>query len=121
MLEVSDGKIVKVVTEQPKSMSDDNWHLLSKLQFGIVVFANPSNPLAKTMPEQMANGDLERDWYFICWNFDILKNIDHNYLRHSKSEWPPLTSGRLAQGVRDIVGNDALDFIPYQQLPKNKK
>ena len=29
--------------------------------------------------------------------------------------------GRLAQGVRDIVGNDVIDFISYQDVPNNKK
>jgi hypothetical protein len=29
--------------------------------------------------------------------------------------------GRLAQGVRDIKGNDALDFVHLSTIPKNKK
>ena len=29
--------------------------------------------------------------------------------------------GRLTQGVRDIVGNDAMDFIPCHEVPKTKR
>jgi len=83
--EINDGKVLKLVTEQPKAMSDANWELLSTMKFGIVVFASPDDPLAKTMPEQMADGDLDGDWYFVCWNLEILQSIDHNRLIHSKS------------------------------------
>ena len=82
--EANNGKIVKLVTEQPKGMSNKNWKLLSTMKFGIVIFGSPGDPSAKTMPEQMANGDLDGDWYFICWNVNILQNIDHEYLINSK-------------------------------------
>lgn len=29
--------------------------------------------------------------------------------------------GRLAQGIRDIKGTDCITFIPYEQIPKDKK
>ena len=53
------------MTEQPEGMSNNNWKLLSTMKFGIVIFGSPGDPSAKTMPEQMANGDLDGDWYFI--------------------------------------------------------
>ena len=29
--------------------------------------------------------------------------------------------GRLTKGVRNVAGNDAMDFIPLKQVPLNKK
>ena len=32
-----------------------------------------------------------------------------------------LKTGRLTQRIHFIIGNDAIDFIPYSQVSKNKK
>jgi len=38
--------------------------------------------------------------------------------------WPQAVSneiGRLSRGIRDVVGNNAMEFIPRELIPKNKK
>ena len=67
--EANDVIMIKVVTEWSKRMSSDNWHLLSTMKFDIGVNTSPNDPLAKAMPKEVANGDLDKDWYFICWIF----------------------------------------------------
>jgi hypothetical protein len=45
-------------------------------------------------------------------------------LRQNPEIWNKALSneiGRLAQGVRDVKGNDALDFVHLSTIPKNKK
>ena len=45
-------------------------------------------------------------------------------LKGAPKIWRPALSneiGRLAQGIRDIAGNDALDFVHKSSIPRNKK
>ena len=43
-------------------------------------------------------------------------------LRNNPTTWQPALSnelGRLSQGIKSIIGNDTLEFIPYSQVPKD--
>ena len=49
--EINDAQVLKTVPNQPPAMSDEDWELMSTMKFGIIVFASPDDPLAKSMPE----------------------------------------------------------------------
>ena len=45
-------------------------------------------------------------------------------LESDPRKWNPALSneiGRLSQGIRNIKGNDAVEFIPISEVPSNKK
>lgn len=45
-------------------------------------------------------------------------------LEQDPTKWQPSVSnelGRMVQGVRDVKGNDVMDFIPKSEVPSNKK
>ena len=45
-------------------------------------------------------------------------------LRENQERWGPSLSnelGRLAQGIRDVKGNNALTFVEKHEVPRNKK
>lgn len=93
--EIYDGKIIRIITEQPANMLDEDWELLVTMQFGVVVFASPADINAENMPEQIAQGDLDGDWYFVCWNLEILVSIDRNLLIQSRPIDDEIGSTRL--------------------------
>ena len=70
----TDGKMLKVVTKKPEAMSDEDFEFLQSLSFGTIIFAFPNDGM-KAIPELIANGDLDGDRYFVCWNKEILEHI----------------------------------------------
>ena len=71
---VSDARMLPMVTNKPASMIQRDWKWLNTLPFGAIIFANP-NKGKEPLPAQIANGDLDGDRYFLCWNEDILKQV----------------------------------------------
>lgn len=55
-------------------MPVDHWAWLKSLAFGGIFFGN-SVAGEKPMPARIANGDLDGDLYFVCWNEEILSHI----------------------------------------------
>ena len=66
------GRKIKNITSKPNNMSDQDWEWLqTNLSFGVVIFSNP-RPGKKSIPERIANGDLDGDLYLVCWDENIL-------------------------------------------------
>uniref|UniRef100_A0A7S3PZY2 RNA-dependent RNA polymerase n=1 Tax=Chaetoceros debilis TaxID=122233 RepID=A0A7S3PZY2_9STRA len=76
-IKTSDGCLLKVVTAKPIDMSDEDYEWLKTLAFGNVIFGFPTKG-KKPIPEMIANGDLDGDRYFVCWDAKILSGIDVN-------------------------------------------
>jgi transcription antitermination factor NusG len=76
--EAADGRLLPVVRSKPVGMSDSTWEWMSLLHFGVVIFGNPS-PGCVPLPQTVANGDLDGDLYFVCWNEAILSSIDTSF------------------------------------------
>jgi hypothetical protein len=71
----SDGRLVRVIQTKPPRMCDSDWIFLSQLAFGGIIFGNPSHPGQTPLPEQIANGDLDGDLFFVCWEQTILSYL----------------------------------------------
>jgi hypothetical protein len=71
MTEASDGVTLFLVKEKPPSMSTSSWDFLCSLEFGAVIFGNPP-PGGHALPERIAQGDLDGDEYFVCWDSKIV-------------------------------------------------
>jgi len=73
-IKASDGCMLPVLSQRPAAMSPDEWDWLVQLPFGAVLFstAGVGAPLASTV----ADGDLDGDLYLVCWELDILRNIN---------------------------------------------
>lgn len=54
-------------------MSTSDWALLCSKPFGFIVFGNPALG-SISMPEQISQGDLDGDDYFICWDRNIIQD-----------------------------------------------
>ena len=74
VIKASDGHMVQVLRRRPESMTEDEYEWLQKLPFGAVIFGFPGEGML-SMPERIANGDLDGDRYFVCWEKEILKHI----------------------------------------------
>ena len=72
--EVSDGRVVELVNTKPFNMSQANWDWLGSLPFGAIMFGNPEKGYCP-LPECIANGDLDGDWYFVFWSEALLQHI----------------------------------------------
>lgn len=66
-----DGRILEQIRTQPESMSDDDWAWLNRIYFGCIIFSNPRQDMM-SMPERIAEGDLDGDLYLVCWDEEIL-------------------------------------------------
>ena len=73
--ELSDGKLLPVVSHKPAAMKRDDWKHLCSIHFGLVIFATPTTPHGRSLPEQIADGDLDGDLYFLCWDREILSHM----------------------------------------------
>jgi hypothetical protein len=56
------------------AMSKEHRDLLDSFPFGCIIYANPKAG-ETPMPVLIADGDLDGDLYFICWNERILRQI----------------------------------------------
>lgn len=73
-IEPEDGFLLPIVTTKPKGMSNASWSALNDIHFGTIIFANSTEGRC-SLPETIANGDLDGDLYFVCWNDDIVGNV----------------------------------------------
>ncbi|KAL7536707.1 hypothetical protein ACHAXR_007348 [Thalassiosira sp. AJA248-18] len=73
-MEAEDIRVINVVTTKPDRMGDDEWEWLQSLSFGALIFANPQ-PGNRPLPELIAEGDLDGDLYFVCWERTLLSTI----------------------------------------------
>jgi hypothetical protein len=75
-LEASDAKLLPLLLEKPSSMTQFQWDWMRKLPFGAVIFGNPIKESEPTLPETIADGDLDGDLYLICWSKNIVSRIE---------------------------------------------
>jgi len=73
-LKFDDARMIRVITSKPSTLSLGEWNWLERLPFGVLIFSLPKKGM-KSIPEHIANGDLDGDRYFVCWNTEILENI----------------------------------------------
>ncbi|GFH55679.1 hypothetical protein CTEN210_12155 [Chaetoceros tenuissimus] len=73
-VKASDGRLVEVMRSKPDDMTESDYNWLQSLPLGIVIFGLPRNECL-TIPQQIANGDLDGDRYLICWDSTILEYI----------------------------------------------
>ena len=111
-MELDDGHMLPVVTSKPRNMSNSLWSWLNTLHFGVIIFGNSING-RRPLPHTIANGDLDGDLYFVCWNAEILSRIqpvhtvlqaavtikDENEFLPDNPNWLEATQ----EQVRDIV------------------
>mmetsp|Transcript_10202 Transcript_10202/g.22683 ORF Transcript_10202/g.22683 Transcript_10202/m.22683 type:complete len:1127 (-) Transcript_10202:57-3437(-) len=72
-----DAKILSVVAERTEDMSGDEWDLLCSYKWGTVIFGAPRTRLSAPLPCCIADGDLDGDDYFICWDDEIVAHLLH--------------------------------------------
>ena len=89
----TDGKMIPVITQKPDGMSEEEFDWLQSLAFGAIIFAFPREG-CKPLPELIANGDLDGDRYFVCWEEEIISNIQAETLEDV-----------LIDSVQDQTGN----------------
>jgi hypothetical protein len=95
MTESSDGITLSLVKEKPPSMSTRSWDFLCSMKFGAVVFGNPPPGGGLALPERIAQGDLDGDEYFVCWDPKIVCDAligDRPVLAVKKNETAPSNS-----------------------------
>ena len=83
-----DGRILQNVTQKPDDMSEENWVWLNKLPFGAIIFPDAEEGM-KPLPEMVADGDLDGDLYFVCWNQNILQNIEAEPIQGTSADKEP--------------------------------
>lgn len=74
-----DAKILSVVGEKTEdmNMSDDEWALLCSYRWGTIIFGAPHDRLPAPLPNIIADGDLDGDDYFVCWDDNIVGHLLH--------------------------------------------
>ena len=70
----TDGHLITVLRERPLSMNEATWKWITALAFGGIIFGNPASLDEEPIPGRIAQGDLDGDLYFVCWNFEILSH-----------------------------------------------
>ena len=73
-LEPTDGRMLPHATSKPEAMSEESWNWLLNLPFCAILFGEPS-PGMKSLPESVADGDLDGDRYFVCWDQMVLSHV----------------------------------------------
>lgn len=70
-----DGRILASATSKPSGMTQIDWEWLNSLPFGCIIFSNPREG-RMSVPERIANGDLDGDLYLVCWDETILSQME---------------------------------------------
>lgn len=78
-IRASDGKKINVMTTKPPSMSDESYSFLTSLPFGLIIFGFPTDKM-KATPELIAEGDLDGDRFFVCWDANILTYLKADFV-----------------------------------------
>jgi RNA dependent RNA polymerase len=71
---VTDGHMLAVLRDRPSSMDEVSWTWINTLPFGGILFGNPASACDDPLPCQIANGDLDGDLYFVCWNKEVVSH-----------------------------------------------
>eukprot|EP00979_Chaetoceros_neogracilis_P002486 scaffold433_cov260-Chaetoceros_neogracile.AAC.13 len=74
--EMEDLVVIPVITEQPSTMSDDDWSHLSTLAFGAIMFASPKDCYTTSLPERVNNSDLDGDFFCVIWDTEIVTQFE---------------------------------------------
>lgn len=74
-LKPADGRMLPVVTERPPAMDPHDWEWMLQLQFGAVIFSGLGGAWLRPIPADLANGDLDGDHYFMCWDEALLAHV----------------------------------------------
>ena len=134
-IRVADGRLLEVVRSKPKSMDTDSWNFLKNLPFGVIIFAKPKRGL-KSTPELIANGDLDGDRFFCCWNKIILSHMTPDpipiekldekkkVLVNEDSDWWKKAQERMTdivsiEGLNDLISK--LYTLSEKAANKNEK
>ena len=73
-LKPNDARLLPLLTQRPRAMTQEQWDQLIKLPFGAVMFPDAEEgilPLAALL----ADGDVDGDLYFLCWHHKILSAL----------------------------------------------
>lgn len=70
-LKPEDARLLPVLTERPDRMTEEQWELLTSLPFGAVIFPDAEEGMLP-LAAHIADGDVDGDLYFLCWQPDIL-------------------------------------------------
>ncbi|CAE7326310.1 RDR2 [Symbiodinium sp. CCMP2592] len=70
-IEPKDGKRLRVLVERPSGMSLEDWDALRSRAFGEIIFPGKG----RALPESIAEGDLDGDRYYVCWNNCIVSSV----------------------------------------------
>jgi hypothetical protein len=66
----TDGHIFPTVHHRPGMMSEEDWKWLQALPLGAIIFSGQGS---QPLPSLCAGGDLDGDYYFVCWNERLLE------------------------------------------------
>ena len=69
----SHGRMLPTVCARPAAMALHLWEWLLALPFGAVVFSGAGG--GPPLPLTIADGDLDGDLYFVCWDATLLSHI----------------------------------------------
>ena len=71
-VKVSHGHVLSMPSAKPSSMSASAWDWLHELKFGALIFSGKGHcPL----PGICADGDLDGDLFFVCWNDEVVHHV----------------------------------------------
>lgn len=75
-----DGRLLKTMITRPRCMSSVTWDWLQDLSFGAIIFSTAGNGMP--IPMICAEGDLDGDLYFVCWDENIICSLKQRSLSH---------------------------------------
>ena len=74
-IDPKDSRVLEQLTRRPRGMSAQDWEWLLTLPFGVIFY--PDAPAGmRPMPTLIANGDLDGDLYFLCWDQEVLTSLN---------------------------------------------
>jgi hypothetical protein len=82
----TDGRKLPLVMERPPGVSTSTWEWLLGLPFGAVIFSTLGE---RPLPATVADGDLDGDLYFACWDFGITSSVVPRALPSEAHAGPP--------------------------------
>ena len=75
----SHGRMLPVVTQRPSGMASATWDWLLTLPIGAVLFSGEGDVEGAEhglpLPSTIADGDLDGDLYFVCWDVALTRHI----------------------------------------------
>jgi hypothetical protein len=71
-VKAEDGRLLPVATRRPPTMAEDEWKALLVRPLGELIFSNAGE---RPLPESIAAGDCDGDYYFVCWDSTVLEHM----------------------------------------------